>query len=256
MSAQRYPAFIIGGAPRSGTTYLATGLSRHPQIWMKQPLIPEPKVFIGPLQPPEVYCERYRTLFAEAPAGTMWGEKTSLYLETPHAPELIHDMLPDVRLLFIVREPVARAYSNYLWSRRNGLESLSFEEALVVGDRRTNPLPPEKSYARPFDYLSRSNYAALAAPYLSLFGPDRVRFLLYEDIVKRPGPFWFEIQEYLGVSPLPWKELDAGVVNSARETGGLIDPDTARELRERMRPQVHEFQELTGLDLSSWNYAA
>jgi hypothetical protein len=256
MSKERFPAFIIGGAPRSGTTYLATGLTRHPQIWMKQPLIPEPKVFIGPMMPLEVYRERYRTLFADAPAGAVCGEKTSLYLETPHAPELIHKMLPAVKLLFIVREPVARAYSNYLWSRRNGLETLSFEDALVVGDRRDSPLPPEKSYARPFDYLSRSNYAALAAPYLSLFGPDRVRFALYEDIELRPGRFWSEIQEYLGLPPCPWKELDAGVVNSARETGGPIDRDTDQELRERMRPQVNEFQELTGLDLSSWKYAA
>ena len=256
MSREPVPAFIIGGAPRSGTTYLATGLARHPQVSMAQPLIPEPKVFMGPPQPPEVYRERYRALFAAAPARTVLGEKTSYYLESAAARDLIHQLLPEVRLLFIVREPVARAYSNYLWSRGNGLETLSFEEAVAAEGTRPNPLPPEKAYARPFDYVLRGDYAALARPYFELFGADRVRFLLYEDITLRRDELWREIQEFLGLSPLPATLLDAGVVNPAKETGVRITPETVAALRERLRPSVCDFQQLTGLNLASWGYAA
>lgn len=256
MRKDALPAFIIGGAPRSGTTYLATGLARHPQVSMAQPLIPEPKVFMTHEQSASFYIDRYRALFGGAPDGAVCGEKTSYYLESIQARDLIHSLLPEVRLLFIVREPVARAYSNYLWTRQNGLETLSYEDAIAAEGRRDSPLPPEKSYVRPFDYLSRSQYAALARPYLQLFGADRVRFLLYEDIAVRPAQLWLEIQNFLGLAPVIWQDLDAGVVNSAKDTGAAIRPETATRLRERMRPFVDEFHQLTGLDLSSWGYAA
>jgi hypothetical protein len=256
MRKDTLPAFIIGGAPRSGTTYLATGLARHPQVRMAQPLIPEPKVFMTYDQPATFYIDRYRALFDGASDGTVCGEKTSYYLESSQARDLIYRILPDVRLLFIVREPVARAYSNYLWTRKNGLETLSFEDAIAAEGRRASPLPPDKAYVRPFDYLSRSHYALLARSYLNVFGQHRVRFILYEDIALRPARLWDEIQQYLGLTPVGWNNLDAGVVNSAKDTGDPIGPETAIRLRERMQPLVDEFRQLTGLDLSSWRYAA
>jgi len=255
MRKDNLPAFIIGGAPRSGTTYLATGLARHPQVRMAQPLIPEPKVFMTYEQSESFYFDRYRALFDGAPQAAICGEKTSYYLESSQARDLIHKLLPEVRLLFIVREPVARAYSNYLWTRKNGLETLSFEDA-IASEGRVSPLPPEKAYVRPFDYLSRSHYAALARPYLNLFGPDRVRFLLYEDIALRPARLWEEIQMFLGLAPVAWKILDAGVVNSASDSGDAIRSETLADLREHMRPLVDDFHQLTHLDLSSWGYAA
>src|SRR5579864_4344011 len=100
MRKDTLPAFIIGGAPRSGTTYLATGLSRHPQVRMAQPLIPEPKVFMTQGQPDAYYFARYRDLFDGAPEGAVCGEKTSYYLESAQARGVIHRLLPEVRLLF------------------------------------------------------------------------------------------------------------------------------------------------------------
>ena len=170
MTAAYLPTFIIGGAPRSGTTFLAEALSRHPDVCMAQPLIPEPKVFLGYRQPPEVYDERYRKLFAGANGHRLRGEKTANYLENPDLCDLMKTVVPDVKFVFIVREPVARAYSNFLWSTKNGLETLSFEEAVAKEGTRASPLPPERFHAKPFDYLIRSNYDALAAPYLKAFG--------------------------------------------------------------------------------------
>jgi hypothetical protein len=250
------PTFIIGGAPRSGTTYLAEALNRHPEVVMAKPFIPEPKVFMGPRQPLSVYHERYRKLFADAPEGAARGEKTSYYLECADARELIRHVVPNVRMLFIVREPVSRAYSNYLESRRNGLEKLTFEDAIALDGQRVSPLPPEKSYARPYDYLARGDYAALAEPYLRDFGKDRVRFVIYEDIQIRPRQLWKEIQSFLGLTELPFEKLDVGVVNSARELGAPICPIIEERLKRRMEPSVQRFGNLTGLDLESWGYAA
>jgi hypothetical protein len=250
------PTFIIGGAPRAGTTYLAEGLSRHPEVCMAQPLIPEPKVFMGPRQPLEVYHERYRRFFADAGDKPARGEKTTYYLYCDQSRELIRQVVPDVRLLFVVREPVARAYSNYLKTRKGGLESLSFEEAIAQEGSRPSPLPPEKAYARPYDYVCRGDYATFAERYFQTFGRDRVLFVLHEDIALRPGRFWKAVQSFLGVTELPHQQLDVGVVNSAKEVGPAIHPDTERRLRERLAPQVRRFGALTGLDLGPWGYAA
>ena len=248
------PTFIIGGAPRSGTTYLTEGLDRHPEVFMAHPFIPEPKVCMGASQPRETYLERYRSLFGDCSEKTARGEKTSYYLECPAACERIHDLVPDVRILFIVREPVARAYSNYLKSKKGGLETLSFEQAISMEGKRSNPLSPDKSYAKPFDYLTRGNYAALAEPYLRAFGAQQVRFVLYEDITLRPKQLWKDIQAFLNLTQVAYSQLDVGIVNSAKEIGPPIDPEFEQQLRKQMSPHVRQFANLTGLDLEPWGY--
>ena len=255
-AASLLPAFIIGGAPRSGTTYLTEALDRHPQVTMARPFVPEPKVFMGPRQPLQVYHERYRSLFADAAQSSVRGEKTSYYLECADACELIQQVVPEVRMLFIVREPVARAYSNYLKTKKGGLETLPFEQAIALEGRRPSPLPPDKDYARPFDYLARGDYSAFAQVYYRTFRPEQIRFVIYEDIVLQPHKFWKEIQTFLGLNEVPFEQLDVGVVNSAKEVGPSIDPALERELRDRMAPLVREFGSLTGLDLAPWGYAA
>ena len=152
MAERARPTFIIGGAPRAGTNFLCHALDRHPDVYVAKPYMPEPKVFMGAEQPRPEYARRYAALFAAAGARTALGEKTSYYLENEAACTLIRRHLPDVHMLFVVREPVARAYSNYLWTKKNGLESLAFEEAVRLEGRRPSPLPPlpaESSYNQP-----------------------------------------------------------------------------------------------------------
>jgi sulfotransferase family protein len=254
MAERTRPTFIIGGAPRAGTNFLCHALDRHPDVYMAKPYMPEPKVFMGPEQPWPEYARRYAALFAAAGERRALGEKTSYYLENETACALIARHLPEVRLLFIVREPVARAYSNYLWTKKNGLESLSFEEAVRLEGRRPSPLPPERDYARPYDYLPRGRYDVFAARWLEALGRERVHFVLYEDVVTKPEARLAGIQDFIGVRPVALGADDLGVINSAKEMGPPIDPATETMLRERMAPAVQRFAALTGLDVSPWGY--
>jgi hypothetical protein len=249
-----FPTFIIGGAPRSGTTFLAQSLDRHPDVYMGKPFIPEPKVFLIPATHEDEYGARYARLFGAAAGFRARGEKTSNYFESADACARIRATLPEVRLIFLLREPVARAYSNYLWSRKNGLETLPFEEAIACEGQRPSPLPPEKAHAKPFDYLERGKYATFAHRYLSAFGRDRIAFFLFEEIVRQPEKTLSEIQRFIGVEPLPFDHLNIGKVNSAAEVGPELDQRTAASLRECMIPEVERFAVLTGMDLSSWGY--
>ena len=248
------PDFIIGGAPRSGTTFLCHALDRDPRVFLPTPFIPEPKVLVHPgLSEADCMC-RYQALFSGAPSGTLSGEKTSYYLESSLALDYVKRYLPETKMIFLVREPVARAFSNYLWTCKNGMESKTFEDAVASEASRPDPMPPEKAYVRPFDYLSRGTYARYAEAYLEALGPQRVGFFVYEQLMQDPVRRLGEIQEFLGLEP-----TDLGVdaserINAVPEPAQGLEPALEERLRAQMRDQVLAFGTLTGLDLSSWGY--
>ena len=147
----RLPNFIIGGAPRTGTTWLHHVLQRHPQIYMARPVQPEPKFFLVD----DLYAkglEYYSTTwFVGAPKGKILGEKTTNYLESRTVAERMHRHLPHVKLVFNLREPGARAYSNYLWSRQTGMTKISYGGIARTNGRRG----PAARFTRPHAYFSR-----------------------------------------------------------------------------------------------------
>jgi hypothetical protein len=247
--------FIIGGAPRSGTTVFAEHLDRHPQIRMARPLIPEPKVFLTDAGSPVDFRERYRAFFDPSDRDLIRGEKTANYLESDSAPALIRATLPDVRMLFLFREPLERARSNWRWSRRNGLETLSFVEAIEHEGDRVDPLPPERAYAKPFAYLERANYGEFARRWLDAVGRDRVAFFLFEDLV---GPERKQVVrdalEFIGAEPHDLGALPTEIGNETAATADELDPGTHERLRERLRPLVEDFATTTGLDVGRWGY--
>jgi hypothetical protein len=248
------PHFIIGGAPRAGTTYLAHALDTHPQIEMAKPWRPEPKVFLHPAGDPAEFRSRYAEWFGPEHEGLMRGEKTTNYFESAEAPGRVAAALPDVRLVFLLREPVERAYSNWLWSRRNGLEDLPFEEAIELEGERPDPLAVEKPHARPHDYLTRAHYARFSRRWMEAVGADRVGLWLYEDLFAENEATLESIQRVIGADPHLLPDRPQGLVNEARSTGEPLEDGLRMRLRERVRPLVADLQSLTGLDLSPWGY--
>src|SRR5258708_23583776 len=93
-------------------------------------------------------------------------EKPSYYVENAEARKRLIRILPRAKFVFILREPVERAYSNWMRSRLNGLETLPFEEAIEQELGRVSPLPPHQAYARPFDYLTRGRYVTLVEAWI------------------------------------------------------------------------------------------
>ncbi|NQU66173.1 MAG: sulfotransferase domain-containing protein, partial [SAR324 cluster bacterium] len=178
----RLPDFIIAGAPRCATTWLAELAELHPEIAMVRPLKPEPKFFLID----ELYARGTQyyseTWFAGLPDGCRLGEKSTNYLEGNHTALRIWETIPEVKLVFVLRNPVDRAYSNYLWSKKNGLEIENFATALALEEEREQKLPPNLRYTRPFSYYSRGLYASLLTPYLEFFPKDQIQILRYEDI--------------------------------------------------------------------------
>jgi Sulfotransferase domain len=249
----RLPDFVIGGAPRCGTTWLYHLLARHPGIYMAAPPRPEPKFFLVD----ETYARGLdwysRTWFAAAPPAAICGEKSTNYLESAAAARRMARHLPDVRMVFILREPVQRAWSNYLWSRMNGMESETFERALELEAVREREVAPQRRFSRPHAYFSRGLYAELLQPWLELFPRDRILCLRCEDIAAGPHALAERLQRFLGVQARPRDADGLGVINAAEAQDGEQPATATRErLHARYTEPNRRLERLLAPDFELW----
>lgn len=246
------PQFIIGGAPRTGTTWLCAMLQRHPAIALAQPIAPEPKFFLVDdlyARGAAYYSQQwFEPLVTASPEKRVLGEKTTNYLECATCAARIHAVLPDVKLIFLLRDPVERAFSNYRWSRKNGFESEPFDRALALDGQRqmTGPL----RYARPYDYLRRGCYAELLRPYFALFPPAQILLLRHESLETEPGTIASTVHRFLDVEPRPQDAGSLPIINAA-------DPDAMSVEARRFLTSYYEqpnadLARERGFDISGW----
>ena len=153
MARPERPDFIIIGAPKAGTTALHSALAQHPEVFTTTPK--EPKYWLcGDAPPPHwtgpgdahsqqewIWRRRdYDALFRPAAEHQVRGESTPFYLWSYPAHRRIAEHLPDVKLIAVVRDPIDRAYSNWMHLWSDGLESEpDFERAFApaaTADRR------------------------------------------------------------------------------------------------------------------------
>ncbi len=163
------PTFLIIGAPKAGTTSLHFYLDQHPQIQMSQ--IKEPNFFAPPDDPAHEKrrvgdLDRYERLFD--PAFAVRGEASTSYTDHPRragVPERIKQLLPDVKLLYLVRDPIERTMSHY--------------RHLVAGEGERRPLA-EIIGERPREdspCVCPSLYALQLERYLQHFAPEQVHVI-------------------------------------------------------------------------------
>ena len=167
--------------------------------------------------------------------------------------ERIRASLPDVKLLFVLRDPIERAFSNYLWSKKNRLETLPFDEAVATEATREAHYPTEYRYSRPFSYVSRGMYAVHLRPYYAAFPREQIRVVLLEDLEAHPEAGIDAICQFLGVSPLRTSGERHRRVNTAREGSQQLDPRTRDKLKEVYRQPNRQLTELLQRDLSPWS---
>jgi len=175
------PNFLYIGAAKCASTWIFRSLRAHPEIYVP----PAKDLF---------FFDRefhrgmgwYKSFFAGAePRHKRVGELSHFYLYSPEAALRIRDALPDVRLLACVRNPIRRAWSAYLFKKRNGLTSAPFDEALAEDPQM----------------LQRGLYAPSIARYRELFGLERFRVCVYDDLERDAVGFGRELYAFLEVDP-------------------------------------------------------
>jgi len=220
---------------------------------MAKPLAPEPKFFLRDDEYAKglgYYSDKW---FAGVDATKMAGEKSTDYLESASAASRIARDLEHVKLIFILREPVSRAYSNYLWSKMNGLETEDFATALRLEEQRERELPERWKFTRPFSYFSRGLYADLLEPYVNRFMEHQLLIARFEDIVDRPGALAGQVQRFIGVAPRPSDADGLGVINpSEGDTAGLDDV-VRRQLEAQYEEPNRRLAALLGPSFQMWD---
>jgi hypothetical protein len=202
------PDFLVIGAPKAGTTALHEALAAHPQLFLSDPK--EPKYFLCGDRPPprpngpgdahsvkEWIWERaaYEALFDDAPTGTLRGESTPLYLADHESHARMAALVPDARLVVVVRDPVDRAYSNWAHLWADGLEPEGdFLTACALEDRRM-----EAGWAPFWRYKAQGLYGRHLQSLFRHFPRSRVHVLRYRRLVGDPVATLDGICTFLGV---------------------------------------------------------
>ena len=185
------PNFLIVGAAKSGTTSLYNYLRQHPDVFMPQ--WKELSLFIGDSFGPLHRVKKpiyYQRVFAKVQNQTAVGEASTAYLFDEDAPKIIKEQLGNIRIIIILRDPVAMSYSLYNHQlRREGETIDNFEEALArEEDRRRSFKFKAKCYGwhANYYYYQRGLYYNQVKRYLDTFGKDNVLVILFEELVSEP----------------------------------------------------------------------
>lgn len=221
------PDFYIAGAAKAGTTAVWTWLRSHPQVFL--PDIKEPGYFAfdgkSPIPENGPYdrdytadvatdAESYSSLYSGARA-RLTGDVSPVYLTSHHAALGIASARPDARICILLRDPVTRAFSQYLHHRRDGLEPCStFEAALMAEGLRM-----DQGWSWGHGYATNGHYLAQIERFLKAFPREQILFGSYETLQCAPDRFWNRLCDFLGLAryPVPVNER----VNTTSSLTGL-----------------------------------
>jgi hypothetical protein len=244
----RWPDLFLVGAAKAGTTSLYSELARHPAIYMSP--MKEPHFFsrIEPAPRREAFFphltdeDEYLALFRGAANQELLGEASTSYLWDRHAAERIKRVVPEARILIMLRDPVDRAYSQYWNDVREGIEKRSFLDALL-SEQRSGP----GGWGVSSLYIDCGRYADQVARYLDRFGL-RVHVLFFEDFVKDPAGTIGDVLSFLGLgranaggelrrsnpASLPRNRLGGALLASGR-VRRVVRATVPRPVRSRLR---------------------
>ncbi len=215
------PAFVIVGAQRCGTTSMYRYLRAHPQV--VPALVKEVHFFdVNYGRGPDWYAAHFapRRLaeFRSRALGrhVVTGEASPYYIFHPHAIRRLHEMLPDAKIIVMLRDPVQRAISHYSHERGKGWETADFADALRMEETRLGG-EEEKMVADPsyvslshqhYGYLERGDYLPQLQRIHSFFSPDQVIVINSSDFYSNPDAGYQQLLGFLGLHEKTLRSYD------------------------------------------------
>lgn len=246
------PDFVIIGAMRCGTSRFYSLLTQHPNV--ERAATKEVHYFDRPARF-EKGVEWYRRCFlvSSREDGKVFitGEATPNYLYDPMVPERMVQVIPEARLIVLLRNPVDRAYSHYHQAVRRSLETRSFEEAveveqalLVEGGNEPSAHRRSPGTSHDSNLLAKGLYADQLLRWSKYFDKQQLLVLKSEDFFKRTPDTMGLVQEFLG---LPYRELDL----PPPKTGDRYEPmdlSIRQRLEAYFEPHNRKLYEYLGVD--------
>jgi len=197
------PDFIIAGGMKCGTTSLHHILDRHPDIYIAKEEIhffniddlvqhTDSYVFVDGVWHYPKYekdfndnLNWYQSFFLNSKEHQLIGEDSTTYLASGNVPERISELIPNVKIIIMLRDPTLRAYSNYWHLLRTGRALWNFENSLQIS---------------PFDLIERSCYKSQIEMFMKFISRDQIYFILFEEYISDSSTVVKDLCKFLGIS--------------------------------------------------------
>ncbi len=260
---RRLPSAVIVGAQKAGTTQLYASLLQHPRCIGSS--VKEVSYFS---KHPDRSVAWYQSHFPFA-GGGLENPKTCLeaspsYLPNPGAICRMHTVLPEAKIIAILRDPVARAFSHYQHQKARGREARSFETAVreAMADWPREPKTGAALQADApamLDYVARGYYALQLECLLHRYPHPNVLILDSAELFADTSAVCQQVFAFLGLESHPI------AVTKIYNRGGYrekVDPATAELLRRHYEPHDRLLRELLSREfgwmsqLPSWGTRA
>lgn len=285
------PNFIIVGAPKAGTTSLYHYLSGHPQVYMSEPKevnyfskeeLEAQNLFYQDFKAKDL--DSYKTLFNKAIDKKAVGEGSVSYLFYPKTALRIKEVLPEIKTIILLRNPLDRGYSHYLMDLRLGLVNLTYDEIVY----KTVKHKDLGLYYQ--QYVELGFYYEQVKRYIDTFGEKQVKVYLQKDLRNNPNSVIGDLYDYLEIDKtiipntvqehnsfsMPKNDLIQKLYGSQmfRTTLSKLFPNSAKVLllniffertkkpelcpktREHLlklyKPDIEKLEKLINQDLSDW----
>lgn len=221
---KHWPNFIVIGPGKSGTTWLYQILGAHPQICTssaKETVFFDSEYHRGL----KWYAKFFRQCESAAETHAV-GEISNTYIFSPQVPGRIKQDFPAMKLISTLRNPIERAFSHYLFERRNAAVNGTFEEALLQ---------------RP-DFLERGCYNQHLTPYYDQFPKNQIQVLVFDDLKSDNQAYADQLFQFLNVGPLPDESILGKRVLGASEArsrvAAKVSVGVARAVRAAGFPEI------------------
>ncbi len=200
----------------------------------------------------EIRIDQYLEKWYSRKDALIRGDKTTSYMEFPEVAGRIASAFPKALIVFVLRDPIDRAISNYCFTKRHKLEELSIDDALSDEAMQDRPYDTGRLAASPFNYLRRGRYIDYMRPYLERFDARQVRISLFESLVGNLGAVQ-AMYDFLGVEPgfVP-TAIDDKVNATADEMQAQISARTEAFLSEYFRLSNQALRSSLHLDINQW----
>ena len=251
------PNLVVIGAMKCGTSALHSYLDRHPQIDMSKPK--ELNFFFGPTTSAQAAPGDSHRMQEQGCGwssgnwhrGSQWysrhfrreaiarGESSPGYTSPSHhgVAQRMARAIPAARLIYLVRDPVDRAISQYRHHRSEGTESRPIEKALLDPDSQ---------------YLSRGRYYERLAPFLECFARQQIAIVSAEELLTRRRATLLSLFRFVGVDEGFWSS-DLERLHNCNGDAPQLDSRFRRRVSEAFAQDADRLRELAGRDFPAWS---
>jgi hypothetical protein len=191
----KFPSLYIAGTQKGGTTSLHFLLQSHTRIYL--PKTPQELHFFDIESNFKKGNDWFLSHFTAAPEDAIWAQTSPLYMYLEKVPKRIHETNREAKFIFIIRNPIDRAYSHYWNSVKYGYEHLTFENALTEEKGR---LVINEEYRRNYSYTDRGYYSEQINRYVNIFGSDSILVLTQEQLKTNQQSVKISIANFLNLN--------------------------------------------------------